>query len=129
MARAKITICDDGLYYGVRIDCPGCGHKVINTDWTPPGYRRAVRAPGTAIWTFDGNLLRPTFMPSLLWRSGHYCGTTPASDCAMCKHAAEHGLPSACCICHSWVRDGRIQFLPDCTHQLAGQTVDLPEVA
>lgn len=30
--------------------------------------------------------------------------------------------------CHSFITDGRIQFLPDCTHALAGQTVDLPEV-
>jgi hypothetical protein len=25
-------------------------------------------------------------------------------------------------------RPGRIQFLGDCTHALAGQTVDLPEI-
>ena len=30
-------------------------------------------------------------------------------------------------ICHSFVTDGRIQFLGDCTHKLAGQTVDLPD--
>jgi hypothetical protein len=29
--------------------------------------------------------------------------------------------------CHSFVRDGNIQFLADCTHALAGQTVPLPE--
>jgi hypothetical protein len=29
-------------------------------------------------------------------------------------------------VCHSFVVDGRIQFLGDCTHHLAGQTVDLP---
>jgi hypothetical protein len=26
-----------------------------------------------------------------------------------------------------FVTDGRIQFLGDCTHALAGQTVDLPD--
>jgi hypothetical protein len=30
-------------------------------------------------------------------------------------------------VCHSFVTDGRIQFLNDCTHPLAGQTVDIPE--
>lgn len=30
-------------------------------------------------------------------------------------------------VCHSFVRDGRIQFLGDCTHELAGKTVDLPD--
>lgn len=29
--------------------------------------------------------------------------------------------------CHSFVTAGRIQFLGDCTHALAGQAVDLPE--
>lgn len=30
-------------------------------------------------------------------------------------------------ICHSFVIDGRIQFLGNCMHKLAGQTVDLPD--
>lgn len=30
-------------------------------------------------------------------------------------------------VCHSFVRDGRIEFLSDCTHALAGQTVELSE--
>ncbi len=29
-------------------------------------------------------------------------------------------------VCHSFLTDGRIQFLDDCTHAMAGQTVDLP---
>ena len=28
--------------------------------------------------------------------------------------------------CHSFITDGRIQYLGDCTHPLAGQTLDLP---
>lgn len=31
-------------------------------------------------------------------------------------------------VCHSFIRDGRIEFLSDCTHALAGQTVDLPDI-
>lgn len=31
-------------------------------------------------------------------------------------------------VCHSYVTNGRIQYLGDCTHELAGQTVDLPEL-
>lgn len=30
-------------------------------------------------------------------------------------------------ICHSFVRDGKIEFLNDCTHELAGTTLELPE--
>ena len=29
-------------------------------------------------------------------------------------------------VCHSFITDGRIQFLNDCTHALAGHTVPLP---
>lgn len=28
--------------------------------------------------------------------------------------------------CHSFVREGKIQFLNDCSHELKGETVDLP---
>jgi hypothetical protein len=29
--------------------------------------------------------------------------------------------------CHSFIRDGKIQFLADCFHELAGKTVDIPD--
>lgn len=29
--------------------------------------------------------------------------------------------------CHSFVTDGRIEYLSDSTHELRGQTVDLPD--
>lgn len=32
-------------------------------------------------------------------------------------------------VCHSFVRDGRIEFLGDCTHVLANRTVLLPPFA
>ena len=54
-------------------------------------------------WTFNGDLERPTFHPSVLVRGG-------PDDL----------------VCHSFVTDGRIQYLGDSTHHLAGQTVDLP---
>jgi hypothetical protein len=30
--------------------------------------------------------------------------------------------------CHSFITDGKIEFLSDCTHSLAGQTVELKPV-
>jgi hypothetical protein len=54
-------------------------------------------------WAFNGDYERPTFTPSVL----------VSGDGA---------------VCHSFVTDGRIQFLSDCTHSLAGQTVELPEI-
>ena len=29
--------------------------------------------------------------------------------------------------CHSFVTDGKIRFLSDCTHSLAGRTVEIPD--
>jgi len=31
-------------------------------------------------------------------------------------------------MCHSFIRNGMIQFLSDCWHELRGQTVELPEL-
>jgi hypothetical protein len=53
-------------------------------------------------WWFNGNLEKPTFKESML-----VCG----------------GAQNV--TCHSYVTDGMIQFLPDSTHALAGQTVEL----
>lgn len=30
-------------------------------------------------------------------------------------------------VCHAFIRNGMIQFLSDCEHSLAGQTVELPD--
>lgn len=118
MARAKIVIDAAGQPYGVRIDCPGCGgHHVLPTT---PGHG--------AQWSWNGNLERPTFSPSVLVRSGHYADGTPPDRCCLCANAREWQKPSFCGVCHSFVRDGRIEFLADCTHALAGQTVDLPPI-
>lgn len=62
-------------------------------------------------WGWNGSLEKPTFTPSVLV-------TYPGSD------AGKDGAPPA--VCHSFVTDGRIQYLGDCTHAMAGQTVDLP---
>lgn len=61
-------------------------------------------------WTWNGDVVRPTFSPSLLVRHG--------GDLDL-------GGKIPPLICHSFVRDGQIQFLGDCTHKLAGQTVPL----
>ena len=63
---------------------------------------------GPTIWKFDGNLESPTFTPSLLNR------------------APNHANPAQR-VCHLFLTAGKLHFCGDCTHSLAGQTVDLPE--
>ena len=52
-------------------------------------------------WTWNGNIDKPTIQPSALTRGQHSC--------------------------HCFITDGKIQFLQDCTHHLAGQRVEIPE--
>ena len=56
-------------------------------------------------WTFNEDYEKPTFSPSLLVEIGHY--------------------PNPNDICHSFVTDGKMQYLNDCTHSLAGKTVEM----
>ena len=87
---------------GLLFRCPGCecAHLI------PVGEGSGPR------WGYNGNPDAPTFTPSVLVT---YNGSDAGVD----------GAPHA--VCHSFVTDGRIHFLPDCTHALAGQTVDLPD--
>lgn len=62
-------------------------------------------APHPNAWDWNGDLEHPTIAPSVLVQGG-------ADNIR----------------CHSFVREGRIEFLSDCTHALAAQTVDLPAI-
>lgn len=97
-ARIKHVRGSGGEHYGVRFTCPGCeDDHIVPTKPHPKG------------WDFSGTDERPTLSPSI-----HIRWT-----------GEDDGKPIAL-VCHSFVRDGRIEFLGDCTHKLAGQTVDLP---
>ena len=63
-------------------------------------------------WSGPGDEAAPTFTPSLL-----VYGQPPNEETGW------PGRPR----CHSYVTAGRIQFLADSEHALAGQTVEIPE--
>lgn len=98
--------------------CPGCktGHQV-----------RVSAPPPSSNWGYNGNPHAPTFTPSILARSGHYIPGHDGAGC-WCDIEKQEGEkpPFSCFQCHSFVTDGQIQFLSDCSHELAGQTVPLP---
>lgn len=93
--------------FEVMFFCPGCkcGHSI---------HAKPAKSPyNGATWEFNGDYERPTFSPSVL--------------------VTRHELPGSGDVigprvCHSFVRDGKIQFLGDCDHELAGQTVELPDI-
>lgn len=96
-AQGVLRILESGR---VMFWCPGCdGAHMVK-----------VSGDGPPLWGFNGDYEKPTLTPSILVT---YNG----------KDAGIDDAPPA--VCHSFVRDGAIQFLADCTHHLAGQTVPL----
>lgn len=79
--------------------CPGC-----KTEHTIHTKDEGFSHP---IWGFNGDVNKPTFTPSLL--SIHY---SPEGE----KR------------CHSFIRDGKIEYLQDCDHALAGKTVEMEDM-
>lgn len=77
---------------------------------------------GEGGWTWNGSVEFPTFSPSIKVSGAQW---QPSSGFYKTHHSCVS--PGDGTICHSYVTDGRIQFLHDCTHGLAGQTVELPE--
>ena len=89
--------------------CPGCKSM----------HHFAVDAPqrNGARWTFDGNVDRPTFSPSMHIKWGRFADP---------NYRAEPGDEDLIGVCHYFLRAGVIEFLSDSTHALAGKTVPLP---
>lgn len=105
----KLRRAEGGM---VLFYCPGCmsAHQV-----------RVDAAFGPA-WGFNGNGDAPTFTPSVLVQGKQWL-----TEEEYRRVMAGETVTTADLVCHSFVTDGRIQFLSDCTHALVGQTVDLPD--
>lgn len=122
MARIgkKLRSLEDGK---VMFQCPGCGENHAVT----------VTPAGGPCWGWNGDADAPTFTPSILVR----CVRIDGGDAEIERILDTYQLPEdreamladkrINVVCHSFVTDGRIAFLTDCTHSLAGQTVDLPD--
>ena len=80
-------------------------------------------------WTFNGSSDKPTFSPSILVRGVRMTekGLADYEEWREADYPKRNGEPfdNAPTVCHSFVTDGKIQYLNDCTHKLAGQTVGL----
>lgn len=97
----------DGTHYGWAFECPGCGENHCVTSG----------------WTFNGDEERPTFSPSLLVR-----GVERITDDEHARIMRGEQVTQREYVCHSFIVEGRIQFLADCTHHLAGKTVEMADV-
>lgn len=109
--RAQPVICID------KRDVP-CEPGEATHVWLrlpgPLEYRRLPvilrgKRDGTPCWSWNGDTEKPTLKPSILSK-------------------APYGPEKIEIRCHSFVNDGQVQFLNDCSHEFAGQTLDLLDV-
>jgi len=96
---AKVHTWQGTPYLILCFLCPGCNDQHSIPVVAGEKVERA--------WEWNGDVNRPTISPSLLVNVGGSNPTVP--------------------VCHSFIKDGNIQFLSDCTHPLAGQTVEIPD--
>ena len=101
MSKLKLVeVWGPGTY---TFECPGCccAH-FIRTKPDP-------ELPGKEVWTWNGDVDKPTVTPSLhvfYPRSGQ----TPQKT-----------------LCHLFITEGKLRFLGDCDHELKGQVVPMLE--
>ena len=86
----------DGKTVGYLVKSPATGELALF--YTNPEF-----SPGT--WTFNGDMEKPTFSPSMLMYPNNVRGRE-----------------------HFFVRNGKIEYLKDCDHAMAGMTVDMVDV-
>ena len=94
--------------------------------WCPAcATHHAPRVSGTSgpVWTWNGDRDRPTVQPSIRVE-----GVQWVSDADLARIRAGEAFDPAPLRCHLFLSDGRIQYLGDCTHALAGQIVELEEI-
>lgn len=78
----------------------------------------SVRTEGRGAWGFNGNVDAPTFTPSVLTT---YRANPDADPVRFPEWLKERR-------CHTFITNGMVQFLGDCTHALAGKTEPLPDL-
>jgi hypothetical protein len=98
--------------------CPGCKHDHIY--YTVPPH------PNGASWQFNGDIITPSFTPSLLNRWGIHADPNwkpPEND-----FGKDYGKMPYSGICHLFVTGGVINFCGDCSHEMSGmQNVPMRE--
>ena len=89
--------------------CPGCQEMHVIPDR----------------WSFDGNVDRPTFNPSVKI-TGKQVVVVNGKWTGEWVRDANGNLLDMCC--HYFLHHGELKYCADSTHALAGKTVPLPEL-
>lgn len=106
IAQLKSIRDGEETYQALMFWCQGC--EILRPDGTEfVGGLHMLPISGDStkrpVWSFDGNLESPTLSPSILTKTGHTKNF----------------------VCHSFMRAGHMEFLSDCTHKYAGQTLPM----
>lgn len=92
--------------------CQGCDMlHMVRVEGDEPGPK----------WGYNGNPDAPTFTPSVLVQYDHWVPPAQPGQPAGAQTKMSE-------VCHTFITNGMVQFLGDCTHRFAGQTVPLPEL-
>lgn len=116
----------DGLRSGVSYWCQGCKQTHAITLKAPPGE---------SMWSWNGDVIKPVFSPSVVVRTGHHASFWKQGDDCWCKYNEEHPNDAdvVCTICHTFVgcngaQPGEVIFLSDSTHELKGTVQPFPDL-
>ena len=80
-------------------------------------------------WTWNGDFEAPTISPSVLVTQTKLTDKGKADYEQWCQNnypTETKSFDSKPTVCHSFITNGNIKFLDDCTHELKGKTVSLP---
>ena len=109
VAQVRNVIDGDDRYEAIALWCPGCqypdpedGKMRGGLHMLPVGSQTTDTPRPT--WQWNGDLVNVGLEPSILTRT-------------------TRGPARVEFVCHSFLRNGQWQFLGDCTHALANQTV------
>ncbi len=101
-----------------HLHCPGCNKfHAIGTD---PAHHHK----------FNGDFERPTFSPSILCNGSRFTALGEQQYAEWMKDTSKKApeqFDTEPWVCHSYVENGVWRFLDDCSHELRGKTVPVPD--
>lgn len=112
----KVHRIESPSFFEFHFFCPGCkqGHGFRTVSHPAPNdLNDDEKELFKNKWTWNNDFDRPTIMPSL----------------NVLRKIGTDGRGKAIyeTTCHSHVKDGMIQFLGDCKHDMKNTTVEIPE--
>ncbi len=108
-----------------RNEADGTSGELVWFWCAPCNTHHAINPKG---WTWNGDTERPTFSPSVLVNGFELSAASRERIAAGLPPESEGRYEGRDTVCHSFVRDGRIQYLGDSTHTFAGQTLPLEDL-